>query len=205
MKKKSAANQRIPQEMPLSEYAIEVLINNRAPMHVNDLTEAMIKMGWKPVSAKPTHVVYTNLFGLMQRKGDDCGIKLLGKGVFATERQARGLTTVEVKQVAARIADVDDNRSTMRVESDIPLESRICGNCKSLEFTSSQELYLQNGVCGQSEKSKRTFCTIDAVSCPYWAPRPAYKIAKDKRKQKVLQLSVLALNCSVKKARKPLK
>lgn len=196
MKKQAATTKRVKQEMPLADFAIEALVANRQPMHVNALTNAMIALGWIPVGKKPSHVVYTNLFGLIQRKGDEAGIKLLGKGVFATERQAGGLG-VEVKQTT--YVGASGKRIAL---STIPLSERDCGNCKNIEYTGIHELRLDGGTCAQDDKSQRFYCKNSSPACPYWEQRPISTIQKEARRQGVLKLTVLALNLSVARSRR---
>jgi hypothetical protein len=83
------------------DYALEALQAAEGPLHVKVLTERMIENGWDPSQkmAKPSHLVYTTLHGLIARQGAAAKFRSLGAGVFVTKDDAeqQDLDLAEVK------------------------------------------------------------------------------------------------------------
>lgn len=195
-------NPRQKQNMPLIEYIMEALLANREPMHVSKITEKITEMGWIPVGKKPSHVVYTTIHGVLQRKGDESGIKLLGGGYFSTEKQAEreGYEVREVKPPANVVIDVNGKKVKVRA-SEIPEDRRFCGNCKSLEYLGPQELHMKRGVCNNDDRSGRSICRRTARACPHWEFRGNDKIRADRERNEILKLTVLTFNLSAARVR----
>lgn len=192
---------RVQQDMPLVEYAVQVLMENKAPLHVKELTERMITMGWKPVSAKPSHVVYTNLFGIISRKGDQAGIKFLGRGIFSTERNAEGHEVKEVP-IATKSVIVDGKKISLAMISNIPTEKRKCHNCHHNTWSGPQEFYQQYGQCDNDVKSERPFNKRSAEACDHWKPKSQFIVLSEQKKRDTLRLAVMMSNLSVTRARR---
>ena len=166
----------------ISDYVIQVLEIEGRPLHVTVLVEKMKSLGWEAKAADPYRHVYSSMYGLVKRYGNQSPVKVLKGRMFSLEVSESDASTVITPRETQPRKQVGNFQGLKRVS--IEDGARACGNCDHCSFVGLNEITRRSGICEMYEKSGRLTVYPSGPHgrpCENWKQKPYTKVLAEQK------------------------
>ncbi len=175
----------------ISDFVVQALELEGKPLHVTVLVEKMIELGWEAKAADPWRHVYSSMYSLVKRYGDNSPVKVLKGRMFsldATNVDASNVITPKETQPRKQVGNFQGIKQLTITD-----EARACGNCVHCEFHGINEITKRSGICSISHKSERLTVYPNGYHgrpCSEWSQKSYTKVLSEQKAVDVMLTAI---------------